>query len=160
MAAGIAETLETWNSFYANHPILRAGLAFTHVGGLVLGGGSAVMLDRLTLRAGAEPGARAGMLRLLSGSHVTVVSSLAAMTLSGVLMAAADFDTFVHSKLFWAKMALFILLLANGALLVKAERRATASLEHGWPLMRAAASISLLLWALTTMLGAALPNFG
>jgi hypothetical protein len=40
----LSHLLEAWTSLYANHPALRTGIEFVHVGGLVAGGGCAMGL--------------------------------------------------------------------------------------------------------------------
>ncbi len=150
-----------WASIYSNHAALRTGIGFAHVAGLVLGGGSAVVADRMTLVAARlDASARAAQLRLLGGTHRVVVASLSIIVASGLLLAAADIDTFLVSRFFWAKMALVALLLGNGVLLLRAERLAADDDERGWRLLKTAAIASLALWFLTTLAGATLPNIG
>jgi len=63
-------------------------------------------------------------------------------------------DTYLNSWLFWTKMALVVLLLINGAVLWRAERRAS------WGTLRWTALASLTLWFLTTLIGTGLLNIG
>ena len=53
-----------------------------------------------------------------------VVAGLTLIVISGLLMLAADLDTFLHSRVFWIKMTLIVLLLINGALLTAAPATA------------------------------------
>ena len=46
--------------------------------------------------------------------------------ISGVLLLAADLETYLASTIFWSKMALVGALLVNGAFLVRVERVALA----------------------------------
>jgi uncharacterized membrane protein len=153
--------IETWNSVYANHAALRTGLGFLHVAGLIVGGGSAVVADRGTLAAARlDPAIRAAQLHRLTNTHRAVLAGLAAVVASGVLLFAADLDTYLYSTVFWGKMALLALLFANGAVLVAAGRRAERGEALGWQRLARASAASLVLWFLVTLAGAALPNVG
>ena len=57
-------------------------------------------------------------------------------------------------------MALMALLLVNGVLLLRGERRAARGQIDAWPRLHHTAIASLVLWFLTTLAGAALPNIG
>jgi uncharacterized membrane protein len=89
-----------------------------------------------------------------------VLTGLAVAVLSGLLLFAADWDTYLYSKVFWIKMILVALLIANGVMLTRAERAATANRPQAWSRLRRGAISSLILWSLTTLAGAALPNVG
>jgi hypothetical protein len=149
--------LASWASLYANVAALRTFIGFLHVGGLVASAGPALVIDRAILRAvKAGSAARGAHLADLEASHPFVIGGLSAVVVSGVLLCAADLDTFVHSTVFWIKMVLVMLLLANGWMLRRVGRAAAAG-HHAAPLGRAAV-FSIALWALTTLAGAALPN--
>lgn len=157
----IASFLETWTSFFSNHAAVRTLIGFFHIGGLVIGGGCAISADRLTLRAARRSVAeRASQLETLRGSHRIVVFSLAAVTLSGLLLLAADMENFLHSVFFWMKMGLVFALLVNGFVLTRAERRAETDAVRGWRWLTVTSTVSVVLWMLTTLAGAALPNIG
>jgi len=79
---------------------------------------------------------------------------------SGVLMLTADLDALLYSRVFWTKMGLVTLLVANGALLWNAEQRARRNDATAWPRLRATASASVALWLLATLAGVALLNIG
>src|SRR5215471_9672041 len=153
----ISAFLENWTSFYANHAAIRTLIGFLHIGGLLIGGGCAISADRMTLIAakrGAE--ARETQLEALRNSHRIVLISLAVVMVSGLLLFAADTGTFLHSTFFWIKMGLVAALLANGAVLRRAERRAESDLVHGWRGLTITSTLSLTLWLITTLAGAAL----
>lgn len=157
----IVNVLETWASYFANHRALRTFIDFLHVGGLLAGGGAAIFADRITLMARRlGPAARIEQLNTLRGTHRFVLAGLAAVIVSGLLLVAADTDTFLYSKLFWTKMALFALLLGNGAFLVRAEHRAELGDEHAWKRLTATSAASIVLWFLTTLAGTGLLNMG
>lgn len=157
----LTHLIESWVSLYANHAVLRTGVEFTHIAGLVAGGGCAITADLATIgavRGGAST--RTTQLRLLKRTHGLVVSGLVALTLSGVLLFGADVETFLYSRVFWLKMGLFLLLLVNGALLLLGERQVMRDDPNAWTRLHHTAISSLMLWLLTTLAGAALPNIG
>jgi hypothetical protein len=159
--ATLTDLMTSWGSLYANHAAIRTFIAFVHVGALIAGGGLAVATDRAVLGAVLEDdGSRRTLLATLRGSHRLVVGSLALILISGVLLFASDFDTFLYSRFFWIKMGLVALLMANGALLWRAERRAMTGDHGAWRTLRVAAVASITLWFLTTLGGVALPNIG
>ena len=155
----IQEFFVNWASFYSNHAAMRTLIGFLHIGGLLIGGGLAISADRMTLRA-ARRGAseRASQLSALGDTHRIVLVSLVAVMISGFLLFAADSENFLHSILFWVKMGLVGALMANGFLLIRAERRAAVDADNGWKWLTIASTISVALWMLTTLAGAALPN--
>jgi hypothetical protein len=57
-------------------------------------------------------------------------------------------------------MCLLILLLLNGARLVLVERRLPRGEADAWTRLHNTAVVSLVLWFVTTLAGAALPNIG
>lgn len=153
--------LENWTSFYSNHAIIRTLIGFFHVGGLVVGGGCAISADRMTLRAARrEPAQRIAQLESLRNTHRVVLAGLGAVAVSGFLLFAADSETFLYSVFFWIKMGLILALVANGLLLAHSERQAEFDATRGWRNLTITSSISVVLWMLTTLAGAALPNVG
>ena len=155
--AAIREIVEAWASFYASSPAARSAVTFTHVGALVVGGGSAIAADLGTVRALRGDGATRAELERLHATHRLVTVSLALVVLSGVLLTLADLDAYVASRAFWIKMGLFAVLLLNGAMIVsmtttrRDDRRVHARL-------RLAALTSLALWLATLLLGTVVPN--
>jgi len=82
----------------------------------------------------------------LQRSHRVVISAFVVIVVTGLLMALADVETYSVSTLFWTKMGLVALLMANGGFLTMAGRRA-GQLESRWPRrVIAASAISLMLW--------------
>jgi hypothetical protein len=153
--------LEWWSSVYSNHAALRTGIEFTHIAGLVAGGGCAITADLATIIAArAKSATLAVHLQLLRRTHPIVIAGLTALFISGLLLFAADVDTFWYSRIFWLKMGLVLALLVNGVVLVMNER--TVAHAHGvaWRRLHVVATASLVLWALTTLAGSALMNLG
>lgn len=150
--------IHAWASLYAHSAALRTLVSFTHIAGLVLGGGCAIVSDRAMLRAyrrGSRD--RHAEIEKVRGAHAAVIGGLAAVTASGALLLAADLDTYLYSRFFWMKMALVLMLLANGALIRLYERQAATTDRH-WRRLAFASAASLALWLATTLAGAALPN--
>src|SRR5262249_6045507 len=105
----IQQLLDSWTSIYSNHAALKTGIAFMHIGGLVAGGGGAITADLATIAAARTRSSRLmAQLDLLKKTHVVVILGLIALVVSGVLLFAADVDTFISSRIFWLKMGLMV----------------------------------------------------
>jgi hypothetical protein len=162
---GQVQLLEWWSSVYSNHAALRTGIEFTHIAGLVAGGGSAITADLATIIAArARSSTLAAHLHLLRRTHPIVIAGLMALFASGLLLFAADVDTFWNSRIFWVKMALVLVLLVNGVVLVLNERKVMRvdvdAAADAWGHLHLVATTSLILWFLTTLAGSALMNLG
>ena len=147
--------LEAWTEIYSNSAIWRSAVLYAHIAGILVGGGSAIAIDRLTLLA---PTNDAQQLRHIGGVHKLVVTAIAIIALSGLLMLAANFETYIVSKVFWTKMLLVVFLLINGLRLVGAERAVRTGASSGWGRLRGASITSIVLWLLIALLGSVLPN--
>ena len=159
MPTALVHLMDAWSSIYSNSAALRTLVGFAHIGALVTGGGAAVVADRATLVARrADAADRARHLGEFERTHRLVVVSLGVLILSGVLLLAADFETYFESRVFWTKMAFIGALLVNGAFLVRAGHQAGRGIPTAWNRLRHGAIASLCLWAAITLLGAALPN--
>ena len=155
----MGQLLDTWAAFYSNHAAIKTLVEFAHIGGLVAGGGCAIAADLATIKAGrGDAPMRAVQLDLLKRTHVLAATGMVALVISGLAFVGADADTFLHSKIFWFKMGLMVLLLANGTLVLIGEGRARRGEPNAWARLHTAAVTSLVLWFLTTLAGAALPN--
>jgi hypothetical protein len=148
----LAGWLEPWAALYGESAGLQAGVVFLHLGGLLIGGGGAVAEDLATLRAArGDPARRGERLNLLGMAHRTVLFGLALTAATGVLMLGADFEALAGSAVFWAKMGLVAVLLANGALMMRAETGARSPGPRGdraWRMLTRAAAASAFLWFL------------
>jgi hypothetical protein len=153
------DLLVDWASFYSNHAVVRTLITFAHIGGLVAAGGAAVTIDRGLLFS-AGRGSERGQAHLAAtrSTHGFVLWGLALVTVSGLLLFAADLDTYWASRVFWTKMALIAILIANGTALMWSERRASAGDATAWRPLRWTAALSITLWMLTTLAGVALLN--
>ena len=142
----LVDAAQGWARVYADHALVSAGVMFVHLAGLLLGGGAAVAADRGTLRAAREPEpVRTDHLAFLGTVHGIAVAGLAMLAVSGVAMLLADLETFWTATVFWVKMSLEAMLLANGLLMRLAERRARTHPVDGWRQLKATAVASLLL---------------
>jgi hypothetical protein len=161
MPSQLASVVSQWVSLYSSHAALRTVVLFAHVGALVGAGGCAIAADRATLLALKKDEAeRRAQVAALAGTHRIIVIGLSFIVVSGLLMLAADLETFLSSRVFWIKMGLVVLLLVNGAVLTSAERRAGRGDGGAWGRLRATAITSLALWFLITFAGVALTNVG
>jgi hypothetical protein len=150
----LAPAVESWAAFYGDHQAVSVAVRFLHLAGIVVGGGTALLTDRRTLRAlrsGDE--ARGVALVELASAHRVVVPALALVAATGILMAASDTETFLNSRLYWSKMGLVALLLLNGLGLQAAERAAAAGKPKGWTGLGLASAASLLLWLAILLTG-------
>ena len=156
----LIQACSAWAHFYAGHSTVRTMVAFTHVAALIVAGGTALVMDRATLRASvADDPSRARQLDALDASHATIITGLTLVIASGFLLLAADVDLFLRSTLFWTKMGLVALLIVNG---IRMRRAAGGARVHddepSWHAVRLASFSSLALWLATTLAGVSLPG--
>lgn len=155
--ATLAALAEPWASLYNDAPLLQSAVTFVHFAGLLLGGGFAIAADAATFRgARATEPERARLAAELHATHRPVLLGLGATFVSGVLMFAADLEELGTAPVFWIKMALVALLLANGALMARTEgalRGARLPADVAWPRLRRTAAASFALWFVTLLAG-------
>jgi hypothetical protein len=96
------------------------------------------------LRLAPADGARG--LSELATVHRWVLVGLGITLLSGLLMMFADLDTYLGSWVFWTKMGLIVVLLANGGLRWRAERGVRDGRAAAWVGLRRTTIASLVLW--------------
>lgn len=158
-----------WQAMYGSSKVLPSVVTTVHLVALLLGGGLAVAADRTTLRVGRRGKTdEAIQLAELQAVHRPVVVALAVLFVSGVLLTAADLETYIAAPLFWIKLGLVALLLANGLVLERTEDRLRALLARHvvptervgqlWRRLRIASMVSLSLWTGTLIAGALLVN--
>jgi hypothetical protein len=160
---GLVDALQPWNDFYSHSKTAVTVVTFLHVGGLLLAGGLAIAADRGSLRAlRLAAGERTHYMRELASVHRWVLTGLSVVVVSGLALLAADIETFFGSWIFWAKMALVLLLLLNGVRMTRIEdalrRDASADSVH-WTALHRVAMTSLALWFVIAAFGVALANF-
>jgi len=159
----LVQLFKPWADFYSHSKTTTSVVQFVHIGGLLMGGGLAIAADRGTLRAmRLAAHERSGHLRDLAEGHRWVLTGLALVVLSGLALLAADVDTFLGSWVYWVKMVLVVVLLANGYRMTRTE----SALRHGaaedsaqWNRLHRIAVTSLILWFIVAALGVALANF-
>jgi len=156
---------EPWRDAWGNSVVLSTGVLFVHLAALVLGAGLALAADRNTLRSWrAGPDERARQLAELAGTHRLVQGALGALFGSGVLLFLSDVEEYGSSRVFWVKMGLVTLLLANGYAMTRTEAalRGTDAqhplLEALWRRMRAHSVTSAALWLVTLLAGTILAS--
>jgi hypothetical protein len=153
----LARLARPWADVYAQSSALQTTLTFLHLAGIFLGGGFAIATDRETFVAAV---ARAsGQMRHLAHLHTIhrpVMFGIGLALGSGFLLFAADIETFARSGVFWLKMLLLALLLANGWLLSHTEttmRLTTPDSPALWARLRLISSISVGLWLALILAG-------
>ena len=161
-SGALTRMLEPWAHLYADSKVVAMVVTFGHIASLLMAGGLAVATDRSTLRALRLAAAERGRhLDELAGVHRLVVGGLALSVITGLLLFASDVETFIGSWIFWAKMALVIVLLVNGYLMTRAERAVrgdSAGSSPSWAHLRRTALVSVGLWYVITLAGVALAN--
>jgi hypothetical protein len=147
LPTAIADAIQTWADFKADHRVVARGLGALHLSGILLGGGSAIFLDRAIRRArGATDAARGFILDELARAHRVVVPSLVLVFATGALWTLSELDDFLSSPVYWLKMGLVAVLLINGVVMVRAERAAKSGDARGWSRLATTSTISLVLW--------------
>jgi hypothetical protein len=149
--------VEWWSSLYDGSQVLIAVTRFSHLAGLVLGGGAAIALDRASIRAGREGTEfRVHHLAQLARGHRVVIAGLALIVFSGLLMLASELETFLASWVFRTKMLLVLLLVVNGYGIVRVERRLRPQAPAGWLALGVRSRLSTVLWLVIVLAGTVL----
>lgn len=154
--------VKPWAKFYSKSSPTQAVVMFTHVAGMLGGGGLAIAADRAMWKARtASDDVRNRLLAEVDSIHRPVVTGLALSAISGVLLTAADLETFVTSPIWWGKMIAFALLLANGAWLQSMERGARkqpGTMSSAWAKLTLSSRLSYTLWFAVALGGVLLTN--
>jgi hypothetical protein len=159
--AWFVSLVQPWADYYSDSHLAQTVVTFAHIGGLVVGGGTAIAADRGTLRMASDVDRRRHLLEV-SQTHRLVITSLVVVVISGFLLFISDLESHWDSPIFWTKMVLVALLLANGARMQRIEKRSAPepviSSAH-WAALRSTAIVSLALWLAITLAGVALINY-
>lgn len=151
-----------WGDFMKHSKITKVIVLFFHIAPIVVGGGIAISLDRLSLRlanGGSED--RGRHLAELARTHNLVIYSLAVSLLSGLALVAAEIDNFPTSWIFWVKMLFIVILLVNGLRMksIESSMARNGPSEADWSRLHTVALASISLWLFITFLGVALSKF-
>jgi hypothetical protein len=159
----IATAAKPWASLYSDSRAVSSAVTFFHLGGLLFAGGLAIATDRATFRALRGTDAdKTRLLADLNDAHAWVLGGLSVIFASGLLLALSDVKTFGPSPIYWTKMSLVALLLANGVLLQRTERKLWAGslltqsggpMQRLWSRLRFAATASMVLWTAIVLAG-------
>lgn len=159
----LIDLTEPWGHFMKDSKITKTIVIFLHLAPVVVGGGIAIGLDRLTMRLAKGNGEdRTRHVAELARTHNLVIASLAVSFISGLLLVAGEIDNFPTSWIFWVKMAFILVLLANGARMRSVENKMAATgvtSDDDWNRLHTAAMASITLWLTVTFLGVALSKF-
>jgi uncharacterized membrane protein len=159
----VAAAAKPWATLYSGSTAVSSAVTFFHLAGLLFAGGLAVATDRATFRAlrGTDED-RNRLLIDLGNSHSWVLAGLSVIFVCGILLALSDVKTFGYSPVYWTKMSLVVLLLLNGAVLQRTERKlragrvviqSTAPGQRLWSRLRLAAATSMVLWTAIVLAG-------
>jgi uncharacterized membrane protein len=158
----LVDLFQPWNDYYSHSKAAETIVQFLHVGGLLFAGGLAIAADRGSLRAmQIEAGRRTGHLEELAAVHRWVITGLAVVLTSGLLLLTSDIEAFFGSWVYWVKMALVVLLLANGWGMTRVEQQLRADPSEAspaWGRLHRVAIVSLVLWFTITLAGITLVN--
>jgi uncharacterized membrane protein len=163
----LTQFFEPWKSAFGDSKALSMTVTSLHIVGLLFGGGFAVAADRATLRlTRGRPDERAHLLSELHKTHGPVLIAIAVLFVTGTALAAADVESFIVSPIFWVKMVLILVLLANGAVLKSSSDRLRTNEAAESPAvavlvrrLRRSAMFSIALWTTTLVLGTALSTY-
>lgn len=161
---------EPWRRLYGTSTLLSTAVLFGHIGGLFAAGGLSLAADRATLRVDpADETDRRRHLAERERLHRPIWIALGVALLSGALLFFADVEAFAGSTIFWTKMVLVALMLANAVLTARLDaslRRegaahgldSAATIARRWRHRRVGAIVSALLWFLLVLAGTALAS--
>jgi uncharacterized membrane protein YedE/YeeE len=157
---------EPWQKLYAHSTVVATLVLFGHVGGLLVAGALTFSTESGALRLDpADEGDRERYLRVVSRSRAAIAFALAIAMVSGFLLFLADLEAFAVSRVFWAKMLLVVLLLANAfiasrldARLRRADDAAMERHDGLWRRRRASAWATGVLWFALVLSGSALAS--
>lgn len=161
---------EPWRRLFAHSPLLSTVILFGHLGGLLAAGGLTVASDRATLRLDPRDDVdRRRHLAELAHMRAPVWTAFVIAIACGALLFLADVEAFATSPIFWTKMALVMLLVANALLTGRMDTALRRDTYPGasptpevharrWRRRRAGALASAVLWFGLVLVGTALAS--
>lgn len=153
MLDALASLMTPWSAFYGDHPAVSSAIKFLHLAAMLIGGGTALAVDRLVIGGRRDADRRSRALAALGEAHRVVIPSLIVAGVTGGLMLGADVETFFSSPTFGAKAAAIVALAINGDALRRAENtlRRTGG-DAAWRRLHLTAGLSTGLWLLVLLL--------
>lgn len=169
LVAAVAQAMQPWQTFYAEHTAVSTFVLFLHLSALVLAAGLAVANDRSLIGAGVvATDEQLTRLEQLSQSHRSVIQALVLSFASGALLLFADFEAFLAMRAFWIKAALIVLLILNATMMQRRERQLRLNAHNQqvnpllnaklWSGLRRHAFTSLTLWFGIVLAGTAMTS--
>jgi hypothetical protein len=158
----VVALVKPWADFYSDSKPAATIVTFLHIAGIMVGGGFAMFSDRAALKAvkGSDDD-RHRILRDFAAVHRPVLTALTVVVISGAAMMLADAETFLVSPVYYTKIGLFALLLANGWVMRETEHKLAKDPMAGnklWGRFTLGARASIALWLMTAFVGVALTN--
>lgn len=136
-----------WAQLYDHSKGLSTTITFLHFASMLVGGGFAIVADRDAFRISRDAvPALARELEEMVVVHLWVIGGLIVVVVSGLLMMLADVHTYATSIVFWIKMGLFVLLVANGFGRIRSEAAILDGVAGGWTWLRRTSVASVVLW--------------
>lgn len=146
-ATGLGGLITSWAKFYGDRTSVSTAITYLHLAGVLTAGGFAIVADRASLKLAPAGGSEQQReLDNLAAVHRWVLGGLTLIVITGVLMFFSDLHTYLHSAVFWTKMGLVVLLLANGYVRLRAEQRLRSGVSQAWQRFRWTSVASLTLW--------------
>ena len=136
-----------WAHLYSDSKGVSTTITFLHFASMLVSGGFAIVADRDAFRISrdAAPALPRDLEEMVS-VHVWVIGGLIIVVASGLLMMLADVHTYATSIVFWIKMGLFVLLVANGFGRIRSEAAIAGGVAGGWVWLRRTSVASAVLW--------------
>ncbi len=127
----VARWVETWAELYGSSAAVQAVALYGHLAAVVSAAGLALGADRKIVRARrASRTRRIRALRDWRRTHRFVLASLALGMLAGIGLLLSDVPRFLPSWIFWVKMTLLGVLVANGRVMERHVGRLFATRGH------------------------------
>lgn len=160
---------EPWQKLYAHSTVVATLVLFGHVAGLLVAGALAYAAESGALRLDPDDEAsRRSFVAVVPASRRAFAAALGVTMLFGVLLFFTDVEVFAVSPIFWTKMGLLALLIANLAAAARLDARLRTSPGPGAPehvisvalcrRRRASARLSAALWLALVLSGSALAS--
>ena len=155
---------EPWQKLYAHSTIVATLVLFGHVASLVVAAALTFATEAGALRLDPADGAeRRRYLHIASPSRRAIGVALTVAVVCGILLFLADLEAFAVSPVFWTKMLLVVLLLANvgatsrlDARLLREDDSVVQRHDRRWRRRRLGAWAMAVLWFALLLSGSAL----